>query len=259
MNRLRSISIIATLALTAWVYWGCLKSPFHFDDSLFLASSQITEPGNVWRILNPAQGRQLTYLTYFLNYRIGRANPAGYHLINLLLHLANVAVVFLFCRAALRAYPDASRKTIHDGLPFGAAAVFALHPVQSESVNYIYQRATLLAALFSLTSLTLFIASDRAGSRRRFLMFSCVFYICAVASKESALVLPLAFVAYFWTHAENRGSLKKLLLGKRWLLLTQALLMIAGAGWTFYLFHRPGVDAAGFGIANISPFRYSVT
>src|SRR5436309_10385722 len=94
MTRLRTLSLLALLALTSWVYWGSLAHPFHFDDALFLQSAQVTEAADVWVILIPAQGRQITYLTFFLNYRLGGTDPRGYHLVTVLLHVANVSAVF---------------------------------------------------------------------------------------------------------------------------------------------------------------------
>src|SRR5206468_822625 len=218
-----------------------------------------TEPGHVWRILNPAQGRQLTYLTYFLNYRFGGENPAGYHEVNLLLHLANVVLVFLFCRIALPAGPHASLTSFDNLFPLGAAAIFALHPLQSEAVNYVYQRSTLLGALFALFSLCFFVAAQKARSRWCVLLLSGVCYLCAVAGKEAALTLPVVLLAYLWTHAEDPRSLKQSVRRNQWLLLPLILLMVAGAAWALYWLRRTGNNAAAPAVPNISSLQYLVT
>src|SRR5205809_847666 len=142
MTRLRTLSLLALLALTSWVYWGSLAHPFHFDDTLFLQSAQVTEATNVWGILDPAQGRQITYLTFFLNYRLGGTDPSGYHLVNLLLHLANVAAVF-FLSGILAQEPQNGGEAFNRWLPLAAAGVVALPPFPSGTAKYMAQRSGL--------------------------------------------------------------------------------------------------------------------
>ncbi len=162
----RAAEIAPLLVLTLWAYWGCLKNPFHFDDALFLASTQVTEPGDPLFLLKPSQSRQLTYLSLFMNYRLGGKNPAGYHLFNLIVHLANALGIYLLVRLLCAAKSDLSNMMIRRWLPFTAAGIFALHPIQSHAVNYIYQRSTLLAAFFTIAAISAFVWSERAAASR---------------------------------------------------------------------------------------------
>ena len=179
------------LALTLWAYWGCLKNPFHFDDSLFLQSPQVTEPGDPLHFLKPSQSRQLFYLSLFMNYRLGGRNPGGYHLFNLILHLANALGIYLLARLLCRRKSDLSDSMVRRWLPFAAAGIFALHPIQSQAVNYVYQRSTLLAAFFTIAAICAFVWSEQTRRRGLFLLLAGIFFILAAASKESALILPL--------------------------------------------------------------------
>ena len=76
-ERVRSLEILAVLGLTLWVFWGCLRNPFHFDDSLFLRSPSVTDAADLQSILQPVQTRQIAYLSFLVNYRLGGTNPAG--------------------------------------------------------------------------------------------------------------------------------------------------------------------------------------
>lgn len=255
MTRLRTLSLLALLALTSWVYWGSLAHPFHFDDALFLQSAQVTEAANVWDILNPAQGRQITYLTFFLNYRLGGTDPSGYHLVNLLLHLANVTAVF-FLSGILAKKPENGGKEFNRWLPLAAAGVFALHPIQSEAVNYIYQRSALLAGFLSIGALCAFLKAEESPNPGPLYAAAGALSVLAGSSKESALALPVIFFAYLWVHAPDRKSLKERLHRARWLFASLGALMIGGGIWILHLLLRSGEKTTGFGVERVSSLQY---
>ena len=94
--------------------------------------------GELWR---PLDIRPLTYLTFWINHQLGGENPAGYHAVNLVLHL--IAILLLW--DALGRFLSPSAKLI-------ATAIFAVHPFQAEPVSYIFARSTLLATVLCLAS-----------------------------------------------------------------------------------------------------------
>jgi hypothetical protein len=192
------VEVTLLAGMTWWVFHDALRDPFHFDDSLFLQSPQVTNPGDPLYLLKPAQTRQLTYLTFYWNYRLGGSNPAGYHLVNLLLHLLNTLGVYLFVWILIRTKDDIKGTLPGNWLPLAAAAIFALHPLQSEPVNYVYQRSTLLAGLFALAAMCFYLRSETHGNRRLLRIGAGVCWILASASKESALVLPFVLATYLW-------------------------------------------------------------
>jgi tetratricopeptide (TPR) repeat protein len=128
--------------------------------------------------------RPLTSLSYLFNYAIlGNANrPAGYHGINLLLHLANVLLVFTIVR----------RLAGGGRAAFLIAMLWAVHPVLTESVTNIVGRADLLAGFAVLSSLLLYFESDSMAA----LIGIAVLTAIGVFSKESAVVLPGVIVLY---------------------------------------------------------------
>ncbi len=253
-RRSRVAVLVALLAVTAWTYWGALRNPFHFDDALFLQSPQIAVPGDPWYLLKPAQARQLTNLTFYWNYRIGAMAPAGYHLVNWLLHLANVLAVYFFARLLILRKPEFFDSWMQQWLPAAAAGIFALHPVQTESVNYAYQRSTLLAAFFALLSMNSFLQAQRSPRRKIWLALSACFFFMAAVSKESAWVLPLMWAALVWGESEDFRSFRRSLLRLRWFAVFLVLAAL-GALWTLYSLWSRGERNAGLALMDGS-FNY---
>src|SRR6185503_16481371 len=136
--RTRLVLIAATLV----AFGASLASGFHFDDYAIFSDPVLTS-GSGWReIWSLTQTRPLTYLTFWFNYQIGGDDPLGYHLLNLFLHIG----------AVLLAYECLSR-LISGNAAMLAAAIFAVHPIQAEAVNYIWGRSIVLAALLCFASL----------------------------------------------------------------------------------------------------------
>jgi tetratricopeptide (TPR) repeat protein len=137
--------------------WGS----FHFDDySLFSGS-----------LFHPFGIRPLTYLTFWLNNQFGGREPAGYHAINLLLHLAAVLLLW----RALRRLVSARAAWI-------ASAIFAVHPVEAEAVNYVFARSTLLATVLCLAALV-------CWTRQRY-WWAVPWFAAALLAKEECVAFP---------------------------------------------------------------------
>ena len=105
---------------------------FEFDDFALFSKSPVMLPAR-W-IDCFRQTRPLTELSFWLNDAVFGRSPVSWHVVDLLLHLAVVALVF-----------DALRKLIGDRAGLIAAAIFAVHPMMTEPVAYVFARATLLA------------------------------------------------------------------------------------------------------------------
>ncbi len=132
----------------------------------------VTSPGGLAGIWAPLATRPLTYSTFWLNYRLGGSNAAGYAVFGVGLHLAAVLLLWIVLRRALPA-PAA----------WIAAAVFAAHPIQAEAVNYIFERATLLAALLCIASLRAWFAGAPWQA--------VAWFAAALAAKEECVAFPL--------------------------------------------------------------------
>ena len=158
------------LAAAALIAFGdCLRGSFHFDDYAMLAAPQ----GPSWIL----QTRPLTQFTFWLNYLAGGTQPLGYHLVNLLLHIAVVCLLF-----------NVLQRFIPEHSAFTAALLFAVLPIQSEPVAYVFARSTLLATLFCLLSLRAW-KDSRSG-------LSVLWFAAALLSKEEAIAFPLVLLLF---------------------------------------------------------------
>jgi len=142
-NRKLWLASILALVIVA-SYANSLPGAFHYDDyALFLENPEIREEAlNPSSLLALHAGRPLALLSLELEYRLFGENPLGFHLVSLLLHISAALVLFhviSHCSPSLLT-------------SFLAAALFALHPIQAQAVNYIWSRSVLLAAFFLLLS-----------------------------------------------------------------------------------------------------------
>ena len=132
--------------------------------------------------------RPLTRISFLLNHWVFGMNPAGFHLVNVLLHVANVLVL----------YALVSRLFSSRSVAFACALVFGVHPINTETVNFISARNNLLAFLFLGLSLSQFsIALARRSLARAWA--AALMWLGALLSKESAgagLALFVAFAAF---------------------------------------------------------------
>src|SRR5438128_611027 len=161
------LRIVALVLVVFVAYWNSLGGGFHFDDMGMLLDSYVMSPGFGWEIFRLMQTRPLTFLSFHWNYLAGFNDPWGFHLANLLVHAANSILVMLIAGRGLRRSST-----------FLAGALFAVHPLQTQAVNYVFERATLLATFYALLSLLLFL-------RERFAWSAAAFGLSLLAKEET--------------------------------------------------------------------------
>lgn len=206
---------------TALVFVRALFGSFHSDDYLLLQDPAITSPAGFGGLWNLTTTRPLTWLSYWLSFQTGGANPAPWLAMGLVLHLGCVLLLY-----------DCLRRLLTAPQAVAAAALFALHPLQTETVAWVFARATLLAALFCLLSLRSWILDQRP--------VAVLWFALALLAKEECVFFPVLLLLL-------RGPAKELAI-----MLGLSLL----AGFRVLLATRllPG-SGAGFSSAN-SPAQY---
>lgn len=180
--------VLPALAI-ALVWWPALTASFQFDDWNVIVNNPRVHSLAAWWQSMPGI-RPLLKLTYALNASLA-LEPLGFRLVNVAIHAINATLVWWLLRerglrAGLPAL-DAERAALL------AALLFALHPVQTEAVTYISGRSSSLAACFCLLSVYCWVRSEQSIV---WLSACAATFLAAVASKETALVLPLAFALY---------------------------------------------------------------
>src|SRR5213078_2310483 len=180
-------------AVTIFAYRPAWNGGFLWDDDDYIIKNDLLTASDglrrIWFSLDsPSQYFPLVYTTFRLERAIWGLHPSGYHWINLLLHFANALLVWrLLARLNV---PGA----------WLAGAIFALHPVQVESVAWITERKNVLMGFFFLLTLLAWIVfiDERTKRPWPFYGLALVFYVLALSAKSTACTLPAALLLILW-------------------------------------------------------------
>ncbi|OGR96665.1 MAG: hypothetical protein A2016_10305 [Elusimicrobia bacterium GWF2_62_30] len=186
--------------LTLAVYWPAVRGGYVWDDELYAANPVLERPGSILTILTFGDFTDrfyykefpVTYSFFWLGRRLWGNQPAGFHLLNVFLHIVNACLVWLILKRL--------------GLKWAwlAGAVFALHPVHVESVAWITELKNVLSALFFLMSAGAYLLFTEAGEKK-FYLGSLALALLALLSKPVTVTLPLAFLLLRWLKGLKTG------------------------------------------------------
>jgi protein O-mannosyl-transferase len=193
-SRRRAFIFALVLAVvTILVYRPAWNGGFLWDDDAYIINNELlTAPNGLQRIWfsldSPSQYFPLVYTTFRIEHALWGLNPTGYHWVNLLLHVANALLVWAVL-ARLKV-PGA----------WLAGAIFALHPVQAESVAWITERKNVLMGFFFLLTLLAWIAFLDKKTKRPWLFYwlALILYLPALSAKTTACTLPAALFLILW-------------------------------------------------------------
>jgi len=245
-----NLHILIVFLLAVFVYIPSWGGELLWDDSAGVVKSEIIQdPSGWWKAwVAPPRSHPdyfpLTTSTFWIEWRFFGENPLGYRLVNSVLHgLGTVAFLLLLKQLGLPA-------------AFWAAAIFAVHPVNVESVAWISERKNVLSMLFSLLAFSWFLRWQADKSSRTY-WFALSLFVAALASKASVVALPLLYLAFLWwrdrrlSGADARGILPFVLcslffglmvfffqqnraVGQWEILMPDWLGRLAGAGWAYW-------------------------
>jgi hypothetical protein len=249
---LYAFGIIAVLILIA--YSNTFTASFHFDDNPSIMENAAIRHITLDNIVELLRGvRPVVYLSIMLNYAVSGLNVVGWHSFNIGVHIINSIFVYLFIlwTLTLPVFRDTFVEKAKRMALFGAL-LFAVHPVQTESVTYIISRTELLATCFYLATFLLFIKGARTGKFSSVLgMFGTA--LLAMGSKEWAVTLPAMLALYdfmFFSEGKFKPVLSRwyiyLLTAIPWsIVLTKMDLMATGgsAGIGFNIVSTKGITA----------------
>ncbi len=160
-----------------------------------------------WPQVETGLYRPVTTLSYLFNYSVlgDEDRPDGYHWINFLLHFFNVLLVYALCSRLLQEFWP----------PIFIAAMWAVHPVLTESVTNIVGRADLQAALAVLSGLLIYLKSTDYEDWRRYAWLTGLMVVTTIGvfSKESAVAILGVIVLFEITFWSERKQTRGLVLG----------------------------------------------
>jgi tetratricopeptide (TPR) repeat protein len=232
------------------LYAPSFGGDFVFDDfSLPTQLASRAEPLATWL----SGVRPVLMFTYWLNDRLWGEDPLSYHVLNFLIHVAATGLVFLTLYRLFELAGWAARtKTVAAIL---GAAVFLIHPLETESVSYVAGRSESVAALFVLLAYTVFLYRAREAISWKEAVVVLALFALAVGAKENAVSLAgiLALTDLCWpTPFSTRG------LRANWRLYA---LMAPGAALGAFAVLRMLATAptAGFSLRTFTWYQYSFT
>lgn len=175
-------------ALVALIYLPSLGFPFQFDDYNVIVNQPAVHSLDAWWRSMPGI-RPLLKLSYALNWTLS-PEPAAFRLVNIGLHAMNALLVWRILTELVR------RRSLPPAVPLLAAALFAVHPIQTEAVTYVCGRSVSLMAFFYLLSLLAWLQAARSEHRARTNLkrLSALAFLCAFLTRETAIILPVALV-----------------------------------------------------------------
>jgi tetratricopeptide (TPR) repeat protein len=271
---------VISLAALA-VYANSFSGPFLFDDlSSTVDNPTIRHLWPPWVPLVPphshqgltVEGRPLLNLSLSVNYAISGTNVWSYHALNLVIHVLAALALFGIVRRTLKRLKNSAVPTspaestwVSDADPtllaFAVALLWVMHPLQTESVTYIIQRAESLMGLFYLLTIYCFIravdsggSGDRQGFGAGWSVLCFVACLLGMASKEVMVSAPLMVLLYDYTFIA--GSFREAWRQRHRLYLGLTSTWLAVVFLTLWNGNRGGT--AGFGI-NIKPWTYALT
>ncbi|MDD5692513.1 MAG: tetratricopeptide repeat protein [Candidatus Omnitrophica bacterium] len=188
------------------IYSNSFLAQFTFDDTVFIRDNPyIRNIGDLSGLWNFSPPRFISFLTFAVNYHFSQLRVFGYHAVNLLIHLGSSFLVFWFMLLTFSspALKEDGIKKYSFLLALLVALVFLAHPLQTESVTYIYQRVTSLAGFFYILSLALYAKSrllqlnaQSPGGWIWFYLSSLVIGSAAMFTKENTVTLPFMIILY---------------------------------------------------------------
>ena len=189
------------VAAVVAAYGRSLGGGFLYDDvdsilgnpTIRQFSTALQPPGGL-----TVSGRPILNLSFAVNYAVSGTGVRGYHALNVAIHAAAALLLFGIVRRALAAAASGPRSAPEGlGLAFAAVLLWAVHPLQAESVAYVVQRAESLMGLFYLATLYAFVRLAAPGSRSAFwAVVSVAACLLGMATKEVMATAPLVVLLY---------------------------------------------------------------
>lgn len=194
-HRHTAIFCLLLVAVTLAFYNPIVRNRFvDFDDSAYILKNPHVQQGLTWSTIKwsfttfqEGNWHPLTWLSHALDCQIFHLNPAGHHYTNLLLHTASAVLLFLLLQ----------RATGSTGASLMVAGLFALHPVNVESVAWAAERKNVLSMLFCLLALDAYDRYARTGRRSQYVAVAVLFSLGLMAKPQ---IVTLPFVLLLWDY-----------------------------------------------------------
>lgn len=186
--------LLAVLAIL--VYLPCLRGDFVWDDGSMVTSNPLVQsPDGLKAAWTGSDGRDylpVTFSLLWLEWRVWKGNPVGFHVVNVLLHALNSLLLWRLLE-----------KLKVPGAWLGAL-LFAVHPVNAASVAWIAERKNTLSLAFSLGAVLVYLRFEELGKFRNYALSLALFALALLAKSAAVVVAPGLLLFVWW----RKGALR---------------------------------------------------
>ena len=215
-------SILLIVILPTIIYSNTFDATFHFDDKPSIVENYAIHRFDLKEIFSKAS-RPVLEVTFALNYYFGKLNVFGYHLVNLMLHIANGIMLYFLLLWTINPIKPGnpinqtnSINKINYRVPLYASLIFVSHPIQTQAVTYIVNRSSVLATTFYLLTILFFMKAFRGANSSPVTRHSPLYLggafvasCLAMGTKQIAATLPVMLLIYDFYFISD-GDLKRL-------------------------------------------------
>lgn len=186
------------LLVTLCAYANSLQGEFFLDDFVHIVDNDaLRSPWPIRSLLSHHPSRPLVMLSLAANFALGGLAPLGYHAVNLAIHLAAGLLLFGLVRRTLALLPRYSERTnTADLLAFAVALIWLVHPLQTQSVTYVIQRAEAAMGLLYLACLYCVLRGSRTSRSWPWYMAAVLAGSLGMGAKEVMVTAPLMVLLY---------------------------------------------------------------
>lgn len=207
-----ALHVCLIMLLGLLCYSNSFSVPFMFDDfASIIRNPDISGGRSLLDILTHGGSRRIADISFLFNYRLHGLQPAGYHVVNLAIHITAALVLYFLTVSLLDSlrlvYSSAESETTEAApgmerfIPLAAALIFVSHPLQTQAVTYIVQRHTSLATLFYLLTVLAYlkcrICLEQNGLKPGVLLWGFIataMSLLAFHTKQITFTIPLMIV-----------------------------------------------------------------
>ncbi len=211
--------ILMVLSITL-VYYPSLSVPFYLDDRGSIVSNIAIHSDSLDLLLQSGLERRfIGYFTLWANYQVGGLEPLGYHVVNIAIHIINSILVFvLVSRLISYFHPTQQSATRRQQmlLAMMVAAIWALHPLNSQPVTYVVQRLASIVTVFYLLTIIFYVQLRRYPFKYEFRARTIAYCLLLTGAIVGGLHAKQNFVAVFaflycWELLTSSGLVRRYL------------------------------------------------
>ena len=243
------------ILLVILAYWPLVHAGFIWDDTAWLVKNHAVHhwsglPAIWWLISSSTQYYPLVYTAFLLQYKLWGLNTLDYHLVNIALQAVNAILLW-------RILKQLGLKSA-----WMVAAIFAIHPVQVETVGWVVEQKNLLSALFYFAAVSAWLRFTKLGRapgdnpvaglrptahhriamrcsvRTAWYLLATLFYILALLAKTDACTLPVVLWLLIWW---QRGHVR----WRDFIVMAPWLIFGAALAWVTIFMEHTMVGASG--------------